>query len=170
MVPAHNRFAVVNAMVLVAALIAIGPVAVTAIGHRTAGHAATAGHSATANRATGNRVIGHRTDELSVASCTVSDLDQAAGKAAATGFTLAECAQGWGLAAGPKYLDLFHQKQGRWAVVDTGSPDGLSAWSPAEFASAGHQRCTARTACSPLLALRPTAGRRRRFGRPARRT
>ncbi len=38
MVPAHNRFAVVNAMVLVAALIAMGPVAVKATGHRTAGH------------------------------------------------------------------------------------------------------------------------------------
>jgi len=119
MVPAHNRFAVFNAIVLVAALIAMRPVAVTAIGHRTVAATAAAAAAPTA------------------ASCTVPDLDRAAGKAAAAGFTLTECAQGWGLAAGPKYLDLFHQKQGRWAVVDTGSPDGLNAWSPAEFAAVG---------------------------------
>jgi hypothetical protein len=31
MVPAHNRFAVFDAMVLVAALISMGPVAITAV-------------------------------------------------------------------------------------------------------------------------------------------
>ena len=108
-------------MVSVAALIALGPVAVTGIGHRTA---ATATAAATA--------------APTAASCTVPGFDRAAGKAAATGFTRTECAQGWGLAAGPKYLDMFHQVRGVWAVVNTGSSsDGLGAASPAEFATVG---------------------------------
>jgi hypothetical protein len=111
----RSRINVLNGIVLVAALIAASPVASSAQSARVPGV----------------------TDATTVASCTVADFDQAAGKAAVTGFTRVECAQGWGLAAGPKYLDLFRQKTGRWAVVSTGSPDGLAAWSPSEFASVG---------------------------------
>ena len=85
MVPAHNRFAVVNAMVLVAALVAMGPVAVTGIGHRTA--------AATAVAAAATAVAPAAAP--TAASCTVPDFDRAAGKAAAAGFTRTECAQGW---------------------------------------------------------------------------
>ena len=144
MVPAHNRFGVFNAMVFAAALIAMGPVAVTAIGHRTIGHrteqisVAAATVLAVAASPIGLSAIPDgSTAAATAASCTVSDFDGAAGKPAATGYTRTECAQGWGLAAGPKYLDLFRQVRGRWAVVNTGSSDGLSAASPAEFAAVG---------------------------------
>jgi hypothetical protein len=76
-------------------------------------------------------------DVATAAACTVADFDQAAGKTPSIGFTRTECAQGWGLAAGPEYLDLFRQKAGRWAAVSTGSPDGLAAWAPSEFATVG---------------------------------
>ena len=107
--------AVVFVAALVAALIAVPPVAGTAQSVE----------------------LSALTNGTTVASCTVADFDQAAGKATATGFTRTECAQGWGLAAGHKYLDLFRQKAARWAVVGTGSPDGLAAWSPSEFATQG---------------------------------
>ncbi len=157
MVPAHNRFAVVNAMVLVAGLIAIGPVAGAGIGHHTTGQRTT-GHLSEQVPVAGAPVLAVAVSPMGLsavphgstaaatasaaaaptaASCTVPDFDQAAGKPAATGYTLAECAQGWGLAAGPKYLDLFRQKRGGWAVLNTGSPDGLSAWSPAQFVGVG---------------------------------
>jgi hypothetical protein len=117
----RSRITVFNAITLVTALIAV-----TAL---SAMSAVASSAQPVEVAALGNAV--------SVASCTVADFDQAASKAAATGFTRAQCAQGWGLAAGPKYLDLFRQKATGWAVVKTGSPDGLAAWSPTEFATVG---------------------------------
>lgn len=135
MVPGHSRITAFNATVLVATLIATGPLAVTAV-HQRAEKAPVAAAPAVAI-ATSSIERAAAPDGAPVASCTVPDFDRAAGKATATGFTRTECAQEWGLAAGPKYLDLFRQKAGGWTVVSTGSPDGLAAWTPGEFASVG---------------------------------
>ena len=114
----RSRVTAFNAIVLVAALIAVPAVPAAASTAQSLGVPAV-------------------TNATTAPSCTVADFDQAAGKTAAAGFTRVECVQGWGLAAGPKYLDLFRQKAGHWAVVKTGSPDGLAAWGPAEFANLG---------------------------------
>jgi hypothetical protein len=111
----RNRLKVLNAIVLVAAVVALSPV--PSIAQSVESPAVS--------------------DVATAAACTVADFDQAAGKTPSIGFTRTECAQGWGLAAGPEYLDLFRQKAGRWAAVSTGSPDGLAAWAPSEFATVG---------------------------------
>ena len=105
----RSRVTAFNAIVLVAALIAVPAVPAAASTAQSLGVPAV-------------------TNATTAASCTVADFDQAAGKTAAAGFTRVECVQGWGLAAGPKYLDLFRQKAGHWAVVKTVVNHG-NAWS-----------------------------------------
>jgi hypothetical protein len=140
MAQGQSRIAVFKSMVTAAALIALCPVAITAIGQRAAQPSVAVAPVAavlTSSLVHGSIERSAVPDVTTAAACTVADFDQAAGKATSTGFTRVECAQGWGLAAGPKYLDLFRQKLGRWAVVGTGSPDGLAAWTPGEFAGIG---------------------------------
>jgi hypothetical protein len=71
------------------------------------------------------------------ASCAVRDFDNLAGKPARGGFTRAQCAHGWALAAGPSELELFRQERGHWAAVGTRSPEAIVGASPLELASAG---------------------------------
>jgi hypothetical protein len=67
----------------------------------------------------------------------VANFDGAADISAHGGFTRANCAQGWGLAAGPNKLDLFRLRGGEWSEVDMGAPGVIVGASPLEFATVG---------------------------------
>jgi len=66
-------------------------------------------------------VLGSSSSRASADSCTVAELDGAAGLAAGAGFSGVQCAGGWALAVGSRGpgggAALFREKQGRWVEV-----------------------------------------------------
>jgi hypothetical protein len=67
-------------------------------------------------------------------SCTVAGFDQAAGKAAADGFSQVDCSKGWGLAAGRSGaaggVGIFQRLRQGWAEVGLIVPQSLRAIPP----------------------------------------